>query len=165
VVLRGATGSGKTLFLRTVADLDPADDGEVLLDGASRASVSAPRWRASVVYVHADPPRLRGTVSDNLARVAAIAGRPAEPPWSLPGDARAEDLSSGEAQLLALQRAISVRPRVILLDEGTRSLDPQTAREAEARVLEFVGDSNGVIWVSHEDSLAERVGARSEAFP
>ena len=54
VGVRGASGSGKTLLLRAIADLDP-NDGIVQLDGRSRADMTAPAWRRLVAYVPAEP--------------------------------------------------------------------------------------------------------------
>ena len=48
LVVTGASGSGKTLFLRAVADLDP-NNGAVSLDTQNRANLSAPQWRRRVV--------------------------------------------------------------------------------------------------------------------
>jgi putative ABC transport system ATP-binding protein len=175
-VLRGATGSGKTLFLRAIADLDPADAGTALVQGVDRAELAPAAWRARVVYVHPDPPRYPGTVRADLARfarLAALHGRGAgggsaaaeREPWGLPLDGRTEDLSSGEGQLLGLQRALRAAPDVLLLDEATRSLDPDTARRAERAVLDFAAAGGAVLWVAHDDALAARLGAREERFP
>src|ERR1700748_1317894 len=54
VAVRGPSGAGKTLLLRTVADLDP-NEGKVELDGADRDSIPGPRWRRKVVYMPAEP--------------------------------------------------------------------------------------------------------------
>src|SRR5271154_2150906 len=62
VGITGASGSGKSLFLRMICDLDP-NDGEVWLDGAPRSAMSAPAWRRRVVYVPAES----GWWSDHIA--------------------------------------------------------------------------------------------------
>ena len=51
--ITGASGAGKSLFLRMICDLDP-NDGEVWLNGAPRSAMTAPAWRRQVVYVPAE---------------------------------------------------------------------------------------------------------------
>ena len=53
ISVSGASGSGKSLFLRAITDLDP-NEGAVKLDGATREEMSAPEWRRRVVYVAAE---------------------------------------------------------------------------------------------------------------
>lgn len=171
IVLRGPSGSGKTLLLRSIADLDPVDSGRILLDGRERESMRPAEWRRSVLYVHQSGVRFPGTVRSNLERVAelaAVAGRSAPVPEDVPGldpDADAERLSGGEAQRLALHRALACGPRVLLLDESTGALDREASEAAEARVLEFTREGNAVLWVTHDETLAERLGAREVQFP
>jgi len=168
VVVRGATGSGKTLLLRAIADLDPCEAGTASIDGVERAALSPAAWRARVVYVHPEPPRYAGRVRDDLERFAAIAARHgragATAPALLDPELDTETLSSGEGQLLGLMRALQAAPDALLLDEATRSLDPETARKAEAAVRTFAAAGGAVLWIAHDDALAARLGAREERF-
>src|SRR5215469_14243630 len=54
IAVRGPSGGGKTLLLRALADLDPSD-GEVLLGGRERLTMSGPAWRRDVGYLPAEP--------------------------------------------------------------------------------------------------------------
>lgn len=169
VVLSGRTGSGKSLFLRAIADLDPVEAGTVLLGGTERSAMSPAEWRRSVLYLHQTPPRLAGTVQANLERILALPGGNGAVP-AVPGLDPGQDaatLSGGEAQLLALHRALARDPRVLLLDEGTSALDSDTGSSAEASITNWVaqGDGRAVLWIAHDGDLARRVGARLEAFP
>ena len=173
VVVAGASGSGKTLFLRTLADLDPADSGRVLLGERASADVPPAAWRRRVLYLHQTPARLPGTVSDNVCRVLALrhcdgsetAGAPVVD--GLDGESPVDRLSGGEVQRLALARSVLVSPDVLLLDEATSALDPDAAREQERRLVAWVaeGPPRAILWVSHDPALADRLGARVLPFP
>lgn len=171
VVLRGPSGSGKTLLLRSIADLDPLDSGRILLEGREPESMEPAQWRRSVLYVHQSGVRFPGTVRSNLERIAvlaAVAGGSAPDLRDVPGidpQADAERLSGGEAQRLALHRALLCRPRVLLLDESTGALDREASLTAEARILEFAAEGNAALWVTHDVTLAQRLGARELRFP
>jgi putative ABC transport system ATP-binding protein len=168
VVLRGPSGSGKTLFLRALADLDPAE-GALELEGRSREAFAPAEWRAAVLYVHQAGVRLPGTVRDNLERIAAIARRRGANPEvpareDLPLERDAQQLSGGEAQTLALVRALMLEPRVLLLDESTSSMDADRAEAWERRIREWVDGGRAAVWVAHDAELAKRVGGRLESF-
>ena len=170
-VLSGPSGSGKSLFLRALADLDPVEGGTVSLAGEERAGMPSAAWRQRVLYVHPGGVRLTGSVRDNLERVAKlrrIGVRDLPTVDGLDPGADARQLSSGEAQRLALERALLASPRVLLLDEPTAALDAERAAAVEARLCEWVvagSEPRAILWVSHDASLAERLGARVERFP
>ena len=69
IAVTGPSGAGKTLLLRAIADLDPAE-GEVLLDGVSRDAMAAPDWRARVTYVPAEAGWWEETVRPHFFPVA-----------------------------------------------------------------------------------------------
>ena len=58
-------------------------------------------------------------------------------------------LSSGEQTRVSLAKAMLNRPRLLLLDEPTASLDPAAARDVRGKILEFAGQDTGVLWTSH----------------
>ncbi len=158
-VLRGPSGSGKTLLLRAIADLDPVDGGEVRLAGRLREEFTPAQWRRRVRYVHQGAVRLEGSVAENIAAISSLLGVPPEPAADLDPAADAKHLSGGEAQRLALQRALLGSPDVLLLDEVTAALDEPAARELEGRVRTYVAEGRAALWVSHDPSLARRLGA------
>ena len=165
VVLSGPTGSGKTLFLRALADLDPLENGELHLGAEARSAMPASQWRRRVLYVHQSGVTLPGTVRENVERLTRLGEEsmaPAPLPPGLDGDLDAERLSGGERQVLALHTALLCRPDVLLLDESTSALDPDAAAYWERRVRDWVTEGHAVLWVAHDVRLAERLGARTE---
>jgi putative ABC transport system ATP-binding protein len=162
VVLSGPTGSGKTLFLRGLADLDPTDAGEVFLGAEERGTMAASRWRRRVMYVHQSGVTLPGTVREHVERLTQVEDAPL--PQGLSGEADAQRLSGGERQVLALHCALLCQPDVLLLDESTSAMDPDTAALWEARLRAWVDEGHAALWVAHDRDLAARVGARTVRF-
>lgn len=161
VAISGASGAGKTLFLRMVEDLDP-NQGEVLLDGVRRADISAPEWRRQVPYVAAAPAWWAENVEDHfgvdlLPHADDLAGRLGIRPQQRRGPVAR--LSSGERQRLALVRALVLEPPVLLLDEPTGPLDPESVGRVEDVLRERARDGALVVLVSHDPEQPARLGA------
>jgi putative ABC transport system ATP-binding protein len=176
VALAGPSGAGKTLLLRALAFLDPLDAGEVRWRGRPVGRGEVPSFRREVVYLHQRPALFEGTVEDNLRLPFALkahAGQRFDKGRALvlldalgrdPSflDKQQQDLSGGEAQVTALVRALQLDPTVLLLDEPTAALDPETARSAEALVKSWLDETPGraFVWVGHDPAQALRVSAR-----
>jgi len=158
LAVQGPSGSGKSLLLRALADLDPGD-GAVALDGTDRTALPAPTWRRRVVYLATDAGWWLETVGGHFADWEAIA--PALAELGLPGDCRdwpVAQLSTGERQRLALLRALAIGPRVLLLDEPTSGLDPDTTTAVEALLTARKRAGLTLVWVTHDAAQAARVG-------
>jgi UDP-glucose/iron transport system ATP-binding protein len=158
--ITGPSGSGKSLFLRMIADLDP-NEGKVWLNGTERASIIAPEWRRKVTYVSAESGWWADTVIEHFARnkrseVAGLAGRLGLHADLL--DASIARLSTGEKQRLALVRALLLRPPVLLLDEPTGPLDEESVTRVEALLRERTASGISVLLVTHDANQAERLG-------
>jgi tungstate transport system ATP-binding protein len=161
VALIGANGSGKSTLLRVLHGLLKPSAGSVLRDGAMRQAMVFQRpfaLRISVLANVALALWLRGVrwrdakeqALDALGRVglAGLALR----------NARA--LSGGQLQRLALARAWSLAPHVLLLDEPTASLDPHAKREVEALMAEFAEAGMTLVFASHNLGQVKRLATR-----
>ena len=162
LAISGASGSGKSLFLRMVADLDP-NEGEVSLAGVRRFSLPAHLWRRRIPYVAAESGWWARDVHDHftpgqLDRARALAERLGV--GDAPFDGPVDRLSTGERQRLALVRAFILNSPALLLDEPTGPLDPVSTGEVEAVVKERVAAGTIVVIVSHDPAQAPRLGAR-----
>jgi len=177
LVVEGSTGAGKTVLLRALALLDPLEGGRVLWRGEAISDGAVPEFRSRVVYFHQNPALAEGTVEENLRAPFALRvhrGRrfDREAAVELLGalgrgaaflDKAVGDLSGGERQVSALVRVLQLDPEVLLLDEPTASLDPETTTRAEELVGRWVGEGTAgraYVWVSHDPGQAQRVAGR-----
>ncbi|EJO32318.1 ABC transporter ATP-binding protein [Achromobacter marplatensis] len=158
--ITGSSGSGKSLLLRQVADLDPGH-GEVELDGARRSAMRGFEWRRKVVYCQAEA----GWWDDHVAphftdRAQAQALMQA---LGLPSDkldALVHELSTGERQRLGLARALAQAPRVLLLDEPTAALDQAATALVEAAMQRHLDGGAAILMVTHSPEQAQRLARR-----
>ncbi|WP_323118702.1 ABC transporter ATP-binding protein [Burkholderia alba] len=177
IAITGPSGSGKSVLLRALALLDPLSGGTILWRGQPIARAAIPRYRRSVAYLRQRPAPAEGTVEDLLrypyslavyrdlrfdrarvADLAAQAGRGAD----FLAQAAAE-LSGGEAQIAALLRVLQLDPDVLLLDEPTAALDPESTRAIETLVaawFDAAPAARAYLWISHDPAQAARIGPR-----
>ena len=164
VAMMGGSGSGKTLLLRAIADLDPAA-GQLFLEGAERTEMTGPAWRQAVRYVPAEAGWWADTVGAHFPDDARRAGRRdrvldslgLNPDILTTSIARA---STGERQRLGLARALLDEPKVLLLDEPTASLDPTSAALVEEVVRYQLLLSRCVVLVTHDLAQAQRLARK-----
>ncbi|MEE9492718.1 MAG: ATP-binding cassette domain-containing protein [Gammaproteobacteria bacterium] len=154
--ISGESGSGKTLLLRALADLDP-NQGEVLLNDRSREQYLADEWRARVTLVASDSQWWSDTLADHFQRVDySLLAEFGFARSIMDRDVR--QLSGGERQRLAIARAICIEPDVLLLDEPTANLDEKNTRRVEDILLHIAKDHVlGLVWVSHSQAQIRRV--------
>ena len=157
----GASGVGKSQFLRALADLTP-HQGEVWLDQRRQSSFKPADWRRSVGYVPAEPAWWADTTAAHFASpppddwLAALSLSPALL------DAPVERLSTGERQRLALLRTLTLYPRILLLDEPTANLDAQNADAVRRLILHYLSTHQAAaLWVTHDAQERHALGGDS----
>lgn len=161
VAVTGASGAGKSLILRALADLIP-NEGEVSLDGKLRSEMSGPDWRRLVTYVAATPGWWAEYVCDHFSDLAPAKELAEE--FLLPGNIFASpvaQLSTGEQQRLVLIRALVHSPKVLLLDEPTSGLDAEATAMVEKRLKTFLQAGGSVLFVTHDRQQARRLAMRA----
>lgn len=176
IVVRGASGSGKSTLLELIPRLTSLTSGEVSVEGTGVQDLTLSTLRGACAFVPQEPFFFAGSIRENLtfaqgnvsAAMIASAMRAAHVDTvvaRLPGgiDAMlasgATNLSVGERQRLALARAMLVRPSILLLDEPTAALDPESERLVVDSLRRFTRKRTALI-VTHSaalDSLAHRI--------
>ncbi len=175
VAVVGANGAGKSTLLRAVAG-QVATEGAIALDGKSLARVAPHLIARAGVGLVPEGRRLfpRLTVEDNL-RLGAYARR-GEPDRFKPLDLvfslfprlqerlaqRAETLSGGEQQMLAIGRALMTQPRLLMLDEPSQGIAPRLVDDILAAVGRIRGLGTTVLLV--EQRLAEALALADRAY-
>ena len=172
----GQSGGGKTTLLRCINLLERPDEGtieiagSVVHSGGRMLCRDLPGLRRSVgmvfqrfnLFPHLTAvenvvlaQRKAGVPQDKaLARAVSLLRRVglAHRALALP-----ERLSGGEQQRVAIARALALRPEVLLFDEPTSSLDPESTREVLRVMRELAGEGMTMILVTHELSFAREV--------
>jgi polar amino acid transport system ATP-binding protein len=173
VVLIGASGSGKSTFLRCVNLLEQVDDGQVLLEGVDitdpRVNVDRARARIGVVFQAYNlfphltvlqnvtlAPRVVHDVSRDEAEHRAIEML-SRVGLAEKARARPDDLSGGQQQRVAIARALVNNPAVMLLDEVTSALDPELVGEVLDLLRELKSEGMTMILNTHEMRFARQV--------
>jgi lipoprotein-releasing system ATP-binding protein len=180
LAILGASGSGKSTLLYILGGLDRPTEGRVLSQGLDVFSLSEPElahWRAReagfVFQFHHLLPEF--SALENVAMPASLAGfAPAKardlarPLLERVGLAnrlshRPGALSGGEQQRVALARALVLSPKILLADEPTGNLDPQSAAVVNDLIGELVAEkSMSAVVVTHNADLARKTKVRLE---
>jgi len=161
--LHGPSGSGKSLLLRSLADLDP-HTGTLSVGGTDSLAVDGPAWRKRVGMLPSESAWWTDTVGDHFPdadpSIVTRLGFDANVfTWTI---AR---LSSGERQRLGLARLLAHQPQILLLDEPTANLDEENTALIEGLIGNYVReDERAALWVSHDRDQWQRLGKRQYAI-
>ena len=176
VCLIGPSGSGKSTLLRCMNQLEPVDDGAVLLDGEDIAEpgrdLGPIRRRIGIVFQsfnlfpHMDamenvmlaPVRASGRARDAVrAEAEALFAR-----FGLAGEIGKypDQLSGGQQQRVAVIRALAMRPEVMVFDEITSALDPELVGEVLDILRALRADGMTMVLATHEMQFAREAADR-----
>ena len=173
VALLGRPGAGKTTLLRCLAGLCRPDAGQILIDGLALDDIARfdrMRWMA---YKSQDPSVFAGTLEANLR----IAGgrdnnRFSEAIWAsglenefksgrmslgMQLEERGNNLSGGQRQKVAMARVLAQSTRILLLDEPTLGLDPESERLLAERLPKLMDSSAILIMTTHSAIMLNTV--------
>jgi len=173
VAIVGESGSGKSTLLNLIAGLDQPDSGSVAVDGADLAAMNDDRRtltrRAKLGFVFQSfhiLPHL--TVAQNVelplvllgaareARAERVTALLAAVGLRDRGASMPRELSGGELQRIALARALVHRPALVLADEPTGNLDPDTAQTVLTLLArEIRSRGAGGVLVTHSEAAAQ----------
>ena len=157
--LSGPSGSGKSLMLRALADLDP-HDGRVSFGGVEATRIRPEEWRRRVGLLPAESHWWGDTVKDHFrlpdnSLLQQVGFDESVLNWSV------SRLSSGEKQRLAIVRLLANKPDVLLLDEPTANLDKTNIRKVEELFDRYKREHRAsIFWVSHDPDQIHRVAGR-----
>jgi len=158
----GATGSGKTTIINLLERFYDPDAGEILLDGIDLRALDPDWLRRQVGLVMQDVLLIPGTIRENVlldvektdealweilekAQLARFVRQLPEELATQVGEG-GMDLSAGQRQLLAFARVLAREPRILVLDEATASVDPESEMLTEQAIgATFAGRTNIVI--------------------
>ncbi|MEZ2416608.1 ABC transporter ATP-binding protein [Luteibacter sp. RCC_6_2] len=178
VAVTGESGAGKSTLLNLVAGLDSPDAGSVRIDGIDIAGLDDDGrtrlrrdrigfvFQAFHVLPHLDlahnvalPLALQG--HDAHASLVAAEAMLASVGLGGRGDAYPRELSGGELQRVAVARALVHRPGLILADEPTGNLDPDTAARTLALFVDQVRDAGAAVLLVTHSAVAASAADRT----
>lgn len=175
-VITGASGSGKTTLTDLLLGLHQPHGGRVLIDGVPLSEIDLQAWRSMVGYVPQELVLFHDSVLANvtlgdprIGEAEARAALEAAGAWdfvaalpegmlSMVGEKGAK-LSGGQRQRISLARALAGRPKLLILDEVTSALDPQTERDI-CRNIDALSRDMTILAITHREAwtdIADRV--------
>jgi tungstate transport system ATP-binding protein len=173
--LKGANGAGKSTLLGILAFLTPPTTGEIFYTGERidwKGDIVA-RRRRKVTLLHQSPYLFGGTVFRNVAyglKARGIAGDAAHRAVTRAletvglerfRDRDARELSGGEAQRVAMARALALDPEVLLLDEPLANIDRETAILLETVIASLPSRGTTVVMTTHDPDHPARLNGGS----
>ena len=180
VFLVGPSGAGKSTFIKLILKEIDADSGSIVVDGKEVTQLSSreiPHLRRRIGIVFQDFRLLpKKTVFENVAFAMEILHQSKKRirnrvPQALElvgipdkGDKYPSELSAGEQQRVAIARAIINKPALLIADEPTGNLDPETAKDIMDLLAKINDTGTTVVMVTHAKDIVDRMQKRVVAI-
>jgi ABC-type histidine transport system ATPase subunit len=185
ISILGASGSGKSTFLRCLNFLEEPTDGQVWLSGqhvqmrrglAAQREINALRAKLGMVFQNFNlwshktvlqnlieaPIHVRGiSKKESIVKAEELLSKVglADKRHSYPAH-----LSGGQQQRIAIARALAMEPEILLFDEPTSALDPELVGEVLKVIQSLAGEGRTMLIVTHELGFARKVSNRTVFF-
>lgn len=173
--LIGTSGAGKSTLIRTFNRLQTISKGEIQLNGKSIHLMTPQNLRKNAVMILQTPSLFEGNVQDNILFGLNLNNElEKKEARSIAGDLlmkvgldsnllerNALSLSIGQQQRVSIARSIILQPRVLLCDEITSALDPQSTLQIQELLLSLKREENmTIILVTHNMDLVQQIADR-----
>jgi ATP-binding cassette, subfamily B, multidrug efflux pump len=172
VALVGPTGGGKTTLSALLTRFYEPTHGRILIDGLEIARMKRASLRSLIAYVPQDPFLFTGTILENLilgnpavtparakAAIDAIGASPFVSRFERGFDhiltERGSNLSAGERQIIAFARALALDPQILVLDEATANIDPDTEQLIQLAITRLLAGRTSIV-IAHRLSTIRR---------
>ncbi len=176
LVVIGPSGSGKSTFLRALNGLEPIDSGSIVIDGVEltdpKTDLNRLRQGVGMVFQHFNLFQHKTALENiTMPQKVVLKRKPAEAEEigrgllervgiGDRGDNYPNELSGGQQQRVAIARSLAMTPKVMLFDEVTSALDPETVGGVLDLMKELAADGTTMVVVTHEMGFAREAGDR-----
>jgi polar amino acid transport system ATP-binding protein len=176
LVVIGPSGSGKTTFLRTLNGLQPVDSGSIVIDGVEltdpKTDVNVLRQGVGMVFQHFNLFQHKTALENITMPQTVVLKRPRSEADEIghrllgrvgigdKADSYPSELSGGQQQRVAIARSLAMTPKVMLFDEVTSALDPETIGGVLDLMKELAGEGTTMVVVTHEMGFAREAADR-----
>ena len=176
LVVIGPSGSGKSTFLRALNGLQPVDSGSIVIDGVEltdpKTDLNKLRQGVGMVFQHFNLFEHKTALENiTLSQIVVLKRSRAEADEighalldrvgiGDKADNYPNELSGGQQQRVAIARSLAMTPKVMLFDEVTSALDPETVGGVLELMKELAADGTTMVVVTHEMGFAREAADR-----
>ena len=176
LVVIGPSGSGKSTFLRALNGLEPVDSGSIVIDGieltSKQTDMNELRQGVGMVFQHFNLFEHKTALENIVMPQTVVLKRSVEEAEKIGREllervgisdkerSYPRQLSGGQQQRVAIARSLGMNPKVMLFDEVTSALDPETVGGVLELMKKLAADGTTMVVVTHEMGFAREAGDR-----